>query len=93
MEDAEEAAPVENKKALIAYHCGLWSFVPVLGLPLAPLALIFGAWGIAAARAYPKGAGSGHAVTGIVLGLMGPWTTVIVVVLLKLGILVLPWNR
>lgn len=61
--------PYKNAQALIAYYLGVFGLIPVLGLPLALAAVIFGFLGLNFAKKYPEAKGKAHAVTGIVLGL------------------------
>lgn len=62
--------PYKNGKALAAYYCGVFSLVPVFTPVLGPLAVIFGFLGLAHAKKYPEARGKGHAIAGIVLGLL-----------------------
>jgi hypothetical protein len=62
--------PYKNPKSLVAYYCGVFALVPCLGLILGPIALVFG---ILAWKVYNKHAtagGLGHAITGVILGLL-----------------------
>ncbi|MBY0524094.1 MAG: DUF4190 domain-containing protein [Gemmataceae bacterium] len=60
--------PYTNPKALIAYYCGVFSLIPVLGAFLGPAALILGILGLRYVGANPSAKGTGHAIAGIVLG-------------------------
>ena len=60
--------PYKNGKALAAYYCGVFALIPCVGLVLGTLAVIFGILGYRFARAHPKAHGTGHAITGIILG-------------------------
>lgn len=60
--------PYKNGLALTAYYLGVFGLIPVLGLILGPLALIFGIIGVKNVRRNPQVKGSGHAITGITLG-------------------------
>ena len=65
--------PYKNGTALGAYYCAVFSFIPVLGCALGPVAIILGVLGVLYANKHPKAKGMGHAVFGIVGGLVGPF--------------------
>jgi membrane-bound ClpP family serine protease len=71
---AEEAVatiiPYRNVPALIAYYLGIFGLIPGVGLALGPAALILGIIGLRKARAQSKAHGTGHAIAGIVLGVI-----------------------
>jgi uncharacterized protein YqgC (DUF456 family) len=60
--------PYNNKKALFAYYCGIFSLIPVLALVLGPAALILGIMGHSYVKAHPEAKGTAHAWIGIVMG-------------------------
>jgi hypothetical protein len=60
--------PYRNPKSLVAYYCGVFGLIPILGIALGPVALIFGILGVKYANSNPSAKGTGHAITGIVLG-------------------------
>jgi hypothetical protein len=60
--------PTRNPKALIAYYCGIFGLIPMLGLILGPIALLFGILGLRHASLYRKAKGGGHAIAGLILG-------------------------
>lgn len=62
--------PYRNGAALAAYYCGVFGLIPVLGIFLAPIAFILGIIGFAKARKDPQARGTGHAIAGIVLGII-----------------------
>lgn len=62
--------PYKNSKALLAYYLGVFGLIPCLGNFLGPAALILGILGRRHAQKHPKAKGTGHALTGIVLGTM-----------------------
>jgi predicted permease len=70
--------PYKNGKALAAYYCGVFSFIPLLGCILGPIAIILGILGLAHAKKFPKSKGKGHAIAGIVLPIAGYifWTVI-----------------
>jgi hypothetical protein len=72
----ESIIPYHNPKSLAAYYCGVFSLIPVLGLILGPIALVLGIMGIRFARENESAGGKGHAITGVVLGILttlGNW--------------------
>lgn len=60
--------PYRNPKALASYYLGFFALVPVLGLVMAPPAILFGILGLRTARADPGAQGSIHAAIGLFLG-------------------------
>jgi hypothetical protein len=75
-EPIESLIPYHNPKALAAYYCGVFSLIPILGLILGPIALVLGFQGMRFARENESAGGKGHAITGVVLGILttlGNW--------------------
>jgi hypothetical protein len=62
--------PYKNAMALIAYYLGVFSLIPIAGLLLGPAALVLGILGLRYANKHPTAKGTGHAIAGIVLGLL-----------------------
>ena len=60
--------PYKNPPALIAYYCGIFSLLPILGLVFGIAAFILGVVGLRQRKANPVIKGSVHAWIGIVLG-------------------------
>jgi len=60
--------PYKNPSALIAYYCGLFSLLPVLGFFLGAAGLILGIKGLRARSRNPAIKGSVHAWIGIIMG-------------------------
>ena len=65
--------PYKNGMALAAYYCAVFSFIPLAGCLLGPVAIVLGVMGIVYANKHPKARGTGHAVVGILGGLVGPF--------------------
>lgn len=63
--------PYKNGHALGAYYIGILSLLPVLGIILAPIAIIMGIIGIRRYRENPRIKGVVHGWIGVVLGLIG----------------------
>lgn len=63
--------PTRNGGALLAYYCGLFSCLPVLGLILAIIALVGGIRGLRAYKADPSVYGKAHAIVGLACGSIG----------------------
>jgi hypothetical protein len=82
----ETLIPYRNGKALAAYYLGIFGLIPVLGLLLGPLALIFGILGLSYSRTYPSARGGGHAIAGIVLGSLEIVGHIAIIILIVLGI-------
>lgn len=74
--------PTKNPMALVGYYLGVGSLIPLLGLVLALPALICGIVGVVKAKASPEIGGMGHAITAIVLSIVGPVGWAVAVVLL-----------
>ncbi len=60
--------PERNPAAARAYVCALLGLIPVAGILLGPVALLFGWIGWRRYRANPDILGGGHALTGLILG-------------------------
>ena len=60
--------PYKNPKALIAYYLGIFSFIPVLGIPLGLTAFVLGILGLRDRKRDPIIKGSVHAWIGIIVG-------------------------
>lgn len=69
--------PFRNGPALAAYYCGVFGLIPVLGFVLGPIAFILGIIGLAKKKKNPKIHGTGHAIAGIVLGLIDPFLWIV----------------
>lgn len=60
--------PYKNPKALIAYYLGIFSGLPLIGLPLGIVAFVLGILGLRDRRRNPAIKGSVHAGIGIGCG-------------------------
>ena len=60
--------PYKNPKALAAYYLGLFSLLPIIGLPLGIAAFVFGILGLRDRSKKPAIKGSLHAGIGIGCG-------------------------
>jgi hypothetical protein len=74
----EKIIPYHNPLALAAYYCGVFSLIPGLALLLGPIAVILGILGIRSARVHERAGGIGHAITGLVLGILTTIANVVV---------------
>jgi len=63
--------PTQNQPALWSYYLGLFSIFPVLGLPMAVVALVQGRKGLKLFRAQPQAKGRTHAMVGLGCGTVG----------------------
>lgn len=76
--------PYKNGMALAGYYCGVVGLIPVLGLILGILAIIFGIVGLRHKSRHPAHGGTAHAIVGIVLGSLaaiGNWTVAILILI------------
>ncbi len=60
--------PYRNPQALIAYYLGLFSGLPLIGLPLGIVAFVLGILGLQARKRDPSIHGTAHAWIGIGCG-------------------------
>ena len=60
--------PYRNPPALVGYYLLVASLIPVLGLVLGPVAVMFGVAGLRKRRREPACRGLAHAIVAIVLG-------------------------
>jgi hypothetical protein len=74
--------PARNPSALAAYYLGLFSLIPVLGLPMGIIAFVLGLKGLKFAKATPAVHGTAHAWVGIICG--GFWALAYLVLLVLL---------
>jgi hypothetical protein len=80
--------PYKNPKGLIAYYFGVFALIPGVGNLLGPAALVLGILGIRYANAHPTAKGKGHAIAGVVLGIMtilAYWIFPIVMILIAIA--------
>ena len=57
-----------NGPALVAYYCGIFSFIPCLGVILGPVAFVFGILGLKTEKREPFRKGGVHSWVGIICG-------------------------
>jgi hypothetical protein len=72
----ETFIPYKNPQGLIASYLGVFALIPCAGAGLGPAAFILGVMGYRYSRRHPTARGGGHAIAGIVLGLLtalGNW--------------------
>jgi hypothetical protein len=86
----EKFIPYRNTMALVAYYLGVFGLIPGVGILLGPLALILGILGLRDFMTRENAGGIGHAVTGIVLGVIAIVEQVVLIVLIQRGVLTLP---
>lgn len=60
--------PYKNPPALIAYYCGVFSLIPIIGIFVGIPGIILGIVGLRKRRANPPIRGAVHAWIGIILG-------------------------
>lgn len=72
--------------SIAAMICGILSFfVPVVGLVLAILAIVFGGIGIGRTNRNPELKGRGMAITGLILGILGLLFVVFILIIASLS--------
>lgn len=64
----EGLVPYKNAPALIGYYMGVFSLIPILGLPFSVAAIILGVIGLKKRKEMPSAKGSAHAIVALVLG-------------------------
>ena len=77
--------PYKNGMALAGYYCGVVGLLPVLGLVLGILAIVFGILGLKHKSRHPAHGGTAHAIVGIVLGTLGALYNWLVAILILIG--------
>jgi hypothetical protein len=70
--------PYKNVRALLAYYCGIFSLIPIAGFLIGPAAILLGILGYRYGSKNPSAKGAGHAVAGIVFGVIGVILSVVV---------------
>lgn len=60
--------PYRNTSALIAYYLGVFSIIPLVGIPLGVIAVVLGIKGLRKAAQNPAAKGKVHAWVGIIVG-------------------------
>ena len=77
--------PYKNGMALAGYYCGVVGLLPVLGLVLGVLAIVFGILGLKHKSRHPAHGGTAHTIVGIVLGAFGALYNWLVAILILIG--------
>ena len=62
--------PSRNIPALTSWYLGVFGLIPVLGIPFALGAIVSGFIGLKVARRPDVQVGRGHAIAGIILGIL-----------------------
>lgn len=62
--------PTKNKPALLSYYFGIFGLIPFLGLPFTILAIIFSIIGLKQFKNQPTPGAKGHALVGLILGIV-----------------------
>jgi Domain of unknown function (DUF4190) len=75
--------PYRNGAALIAYYFGVFGLIPILGFVFGPAAVILGVIGLVKARKNPQARGTGHAIAGIVLGVIDPFLWIVLLYFMR----------
>ena len=75
----QNVIPYRNQWALTGYYLGVFSLIPVAGILLALPAIILGVIGLVVGLKQPKRRGKVHAIVAIVLGIVGSYNYVIII--------------
>jgi len=75
--------PAKNPYSLWAYYCGVFSFMPFIGIPLAIIAVATGVMGIYRFKTTPGAKGILHSSGGLVLGLLSIVTQIGLIYIMK----------
>jgi hypothetical protein len=74
--------PYKNPQALLSYYFGIFGLIPLLGIPFALAAIIWGILGLKRSRSTPAVRGQVHAWIGMVLGASSLLGHIVVIALL-----------
>ena|SRR3990167_7003054 len=66
----DRVIPHKNPPSLVAYYTGLFSFIPLIGAPLAIVAIVAGLKGLKLVKQQPEVYGKVHALVGLILGII-----------------------
>lgn len=64
----ETFIPYRNRAGLIAYYLGVFSLIPVIGIPLGIAGVVLGVKGLKYADEHPEAKGKAHAAVGVGAG-------------------------
>lgn len=78
--------PIKNSAALGSYYIGIFSLLPLIGLPMGVIALVLGIKGLKFAKANPGVHGTVHAWVGIVCGGFWALAYALVTVVILIGV-------
>ena len=76
--------PTKNKPALIGYYLGFIGLLPAVGLPFAIAAIVLSVIGLLKHKQHPTPGAKGHAITGLILGIIPIALSIIVLFFLCL---------
>lgn len=82
----QNVIPYRNQCALIGYYFGVFSLIPVLGILLALPAIILGVIGLVTGLKQTKRRGKVHAIVAIILGIVGSYNYVAIIMTIWGGI-------
>ena len=75
----QNVIPYRNQWALTGYYLGVFSLIPVAGILLALPAIILGVIGLVTSLKEPGRRGKVHAIVAIILGIVGSYNYVIII--------------
>lgn len=67
----DHVIPTRNQPALLGYYYSIFGLLPVAGLLLGPVAMVYGLIGLERGNRLPRHIGYGHALFAVVAGMIG----------------------
>ncbi len=62
--------PTKNKPALFAYYFGVFGLIPIIGLLFSVAGVVLGIMGLSKYKTNPTPGAKGHALAGLILGIV-----------------------
>lgn len=84
-DDFQTFIPTKNKPALFSYYFGIFGLIPFFGIPLAIVAVVLGIIGLKKFKQNPTPGAKGHALTGLILGSIELFITILLILLVIIG--------
>jgi len=67
----DHVIPTRNQPALLGYYYSIFGLLPVVGMLLGPVAVVYGLIGLERGNRLPRHIGYGHALFAVVAGIIG----------------------
>lgn len=67
----DHVIPTRNQPALLGYYYSIFGLLPIAGLLLGPVAMVYGLIGLERGNRLPRHIGYGHALFAVVAGMIG----------------------